>query len=86
VKWRIPQFLLDLGFEDYSYNNDAAARMVKGDFHVWVAEVNPEEREFPESKRYSLLRMTDFDDATADVLLETDSEAELTARIKELSN
>jgi hypothetical protein len=43
-----PQWMRDLGFEDRSWRNDAAAYTTLGDVACWVAEVDPAEREFSE--------------------------------------
>jgi hypothetical protein len=63
---QIPDCLIRLGFSDESWHNDSAARATKkmpsGAILVaWVAEENPEDREFPEGPHFGIQLMVDED-------------------------
>lgn len=79
----IPKFALDLGFIDQSWHNDAAAHMSKGRLHLWVAEVDPEQREYPQAPRFTLEISESAEDYGYPVtLLRTDSEEQISTAIR----
>ena len=83
----IPEGLLDLGFEDVSWHNDASAHMVheKLKLELWVAEDKQEEREFPQMKKYLLCQLVDAEATsheTESILVETEDVGELVAYVK----
>jgi hypothetical protein len=78
-----PQFLVDLGFNDDSYHNDASARAsveCVGDASgfrwvwIWVAEDDVSDREFQNAKRFTVCkgRGEEMDDMDSETVVETD--------------
>lgn len=82
----VPQFALDLGFIDQSWHNDAAAHMSKGRLHLWISEVDPNEREFPQAPRFTLQLSGDEEGLSdnPEDLLQTDSEEEIIKLVRHL--
>jgi hypothetical protein len=66
--------LLERGFEDTSWGNDMMPSFTCDVFVVWVDHAHPEEREFPEMKRFAI-----HDEG--ETVLETDAWADVLAFI-----
>jgi hypothetical protein len=53
---------------DVSYRNDVCPSWIANEFHIFVERANPEEREYPEVERYTVLERE-----TGGVLLQSDN-------------
>ncbi len=90
---QFPEFVLDVtipeGWHDVSWRNETCPCWEVGErdgytFRVWVDYADPEQREFPETKRFLLAPI--FDGNILDDIIETDDWDELLMAVGEKVN
>ena len=80
--------ILDCGFSDVSWHNDAMPSFVNADesIRVWCDYADPDEREFQDYPRFAVWSTDPDHSEPLDVLLETEDYSELIEFLKGLEN